>query len=122
MTQLSELMQKALQASGMTARELAGRLGVDESTVSLWLSGQRSPRLDKLQIIADALGVKPSDLVADASAQLSEAQRSVVADMADMPDALQQAVAAMVAAIRAANDQALAPNKSFKPNPLRGSA
>ncbi len=44
------------QAAGLSQAELAERLGVRQSTVSLWETAARSPRFDQLPAIANALG------------------------------------------------------------------
>ena len=41
---------------GMSQRELADKLGVDQSTVSYWETGTNDVTLTKLVRIADALG------------------------------------------------------------------
>ena len=122
MSTIAEHLKLALHKSGITARELAVRLGVDESTVSLWLSGQRTPRIKNLQSVAGVFGVNVIELLAGPKSELGAAQQSVLADMADMPGHVQDAVAAVVSSIKVASETSLAPNNSFKPKPLRGSA
>jgi transcriptional regulator with XRE-family HTH domain len=104
MSTLAQQLRSALQQSGTTARELASRIGLDESTVSLWLSGQRTPRIKNLEKIAATLGIGLADLLASSQFDLSPSQQSVVEDMAAMSDHLQQAVAAIVSSIRAASE------------------
>lgn len=49
-----------LKSRGLTAKELASRLGITEAALSSSLSG--NPTLDRLNAIADALGVPVTEL------------------------------------------------------------
>lgn len=51
---------------GMTQIELAGKVGVSQTTVSQWESTEKYPTLDKIYDIANALKISVSALV-DAS-------------------------------------------------------
>ena len=104
MSTISVNLKIALQRVGMTSRELAARTGVDESTVSLWLSGQRTPIIKNLRTIADTLGVNVVELLVGSQHELSSAQQSVLADMAALPDNVQYAIAAMVSAVKTATE------------------
>lgn len=42
--------------------DLAERLGVSKSTVSMWETGERTPTLETLEAIADVLNVSPAEL------------------------------------------------------------
>lgn len=54
---------KLLDASGLTADELAERLDVSAQAVWHWLSGRRTPPLKHFPQIAKALKVKRQDLL-----------------------------------------------------------
>ena len=43
--------------AGITQSELAARIGVTSATITRYEKGQREPRLDQLQKIAEALNV-----------------------------------------------------------------
>jgi transcriptional regulator with XRE-family HTH domain len=47
----------------MTAAEIAKRLDVSQSTVSLWMSGKRRPGLNKLKQLSALTGIKVEDLL-----------------------------------------------------------
>lgn len=49
---------------GLTLEDLAGKLGVDTSTVSLWEAGDRNPGPARLKKLADFFGVPMRALVA----------------------------------------------------------
>ena len=52
-----------MQALGMNQNELAEQLNVGKSYVSQMLSGHRRPGLDSLESFANALGVRPEELI-----------------------------------------------------------
>lgn len=54
-----------LQEKGMTSKNLAEKLGMTPTGMSLIISGKGNPPLKRLQQIADALGVKVRDLFDD---------------------------------------------------------
>lgn len=54
----------AMQARGITMRELSRQLGVAHTTVRDWVSGTRPPELPNVLAIALAFGVESSTLVA----------------------------------------------------------
>ena len=58
MIQIKEL----LRSKGMTAKELAAKMGISEGALSKSLSG--NPTLERIEEIASALGVEVSELFA----------------------------------------------------------
>lgn len=57
--QLKRLREKA----GLTQEQLGQKLGVGQSTVGMWETGERLPRADKLPELAKALGCTIDDLL-----------------------------------------------------------
>lgn len=55
------IKQKRKQA-GISQKELAQRLGVNQASVCLWESGKNSPRVGRLQKIAEILGCTVEEL------------------------------------------------------------
>lgn len=53
--ELGAKIQEALSAKGMTQKELAARIGVTETTMSRYVSGDREPKPNVLANIATAL-------------------------------------------------------------------
>jgi transcriptional regulator with XRE-family HTH domain len=69
---MNRIAQARLDA-GLTVKQLAEKLGVDESTVRNWESGRRPPTLERLTKLADLLGVGVSYLLGeDVRIQFSE--------------------------------------------------
>jgi len=52
-----ERVKNAREASGMSRKEMASRIGVKSSTVSKWESGKEDPRANRLQMVASLLNV-----------------------------------------------------------------
>lgn len=50
-----------------TQADIVNDLNITSSTVSDWVNGKKYPRMDKVQILADYLGILKSDLVEDKS-------------------------------------------------------
>lgn len=63
---LGRAIVRARRRSGLTQEELAARAGMDRTFVGGIERGEENPSFDKLLRIAEAVGVRPSELVADA--------------------------------------------------------
>lgn len=58
----AENLKRYLDSKGLTQLDLANVMECSSSTVSDWCNGRKYPRVDKMQRIADYLGVQMSDL------------------------------------------------------------
>ncbi len=58
--QIGRRLAEARDAAGLSRRELADHLGVKESTIAKWESGERSPRGQRVSKLAGILGVSLS--------------------------------------------------------------
>lgn len=58
-------LKVVLAERDLTNRWLADKLGVNEMTVSRWVSNKRQPPLEQLFAIANALEISPKDLIND---------------------------------------------------------
>ena len=56
-------VKNVLTEQGRTGRWLAKQLGNDPATISLWCSNRTQPSLEKLDRIAELLGVDRKDLI-----------------------------------------------------------
>ena len=54
-----------MQKYNRNQNDIASALGVNKSSVSLWVNGQKYPRIDKVQRLADYFGITMADLVED---------------------------------------------------------
>lgn len=100
-TALTAKIKAAFERSGLTQRDLANAVGVDESTVSLWLSGERTPRVKNLERLARAMGLEASELWNGPEATpATEIQAKVLEDMNFLSPTQQEVVAALVRSMR----------------------
>ena len=63
MSGFSETLSSLRRQAGMTQAELAVRLGISKSAVSMYARGNREPELDLLQRMADLFGVSAGALL-----------------------------------------------------------
>ena len=54
--ELLRALVKAVLESGMTQAEICRRSGIHDHTLSLWMHGERSPRLDIFMAVLDVIG------------------------------------------------------------------
>jgi transcriptional regulator with XRE-family HTH domain len=100
-TALADKIRSAFERSGLSQRDLATAVGVDESTVSLWLSGERTPRVKNLEKLARAMGLEARELWSGPEATpVNEVQAKVLEDMNHLSPAQQEVVAAVVRSMR----------------------
>jgi len=101
MSVLAPKLRAALDRAGITARDLAGRIGMDESTVSLWLSGKRTPRVKALEKIAAALNIELAELWSGPEATPASAvQAAMIDEMGQLTPAQQEALLALARSMR----------------------
>ena len=58
--------------SGMTQAEFAKKLGVGTTSIYNWLSGVKTPRMDKVDSMCKLLGIHREDLITDNMAREEE--------------------------------------------------
>ena len=63
----SKNLKYQLNIHKKTQANIVNDLNITSSTVSDWVNGKKYPRMDKVQILADYLGILKSDLVEDKS-------------------------------------------------------
>lgn len=78
-----------IEKSHLTQKEVAKKIGVTESSITDWVTKRHYPRLDKIQLLAEVFGVKPTDLVEplDLSQKTIDEKKQLVLDLFDrIPD------------------------------------
>lgn len=83
-----------IERSGKDRRQLAEIWGFPYSTVTGWINGQKYPRIDRIEIMADYFGIQKSDLIEDKSEQkkpvindgLSEDQKALIDFARSLPE------------------------------------
>ena len=61
----AENLQRYMEQHGVDRNKLCADLDFKYTTVSGWLSAEKYPRIDKIEILAHYFGIKKSDLVED---------------------------------------------------------
>lgn len=56
-------LQRLIDSRGIGQRDIAEHLGVSDAAVSQWLAGEKYPRIDKIQKLADYFRVPKSELI-----------------------------------------------------------
>lgn len=56
-------LKRYISDSGKTRSEICNALDIKYSTFSEWVNGNKYPRMDKVEILADYFGVNKSDLI-----------------------------------------------------------
>ena len=56
-------LSRLMAARGIKAVDIAALLHVSKSTVSSWLNAQKTPRMDKIESLAEYFGVAKSELI-----------------------------------------------------------
>ena len=68
-----------MEAKGISQADICRELDVSSATVSNWFTGQRYPRIDVMQRLADLLGVKYSSLTTEGGTEDYEDQQRLEA-------------------------------------------
>lgn len=64
---MRENLRFYLQQSGLSQKQFADAVGVSQPTVFDWVQGNKTPRIEKYDIICSVLGITIQDLFADAN-------------------------------------------------------
>ena len=62
MSAIGNNIKRHRKARNMTQADLAEKIGVDNSAVSMWERGKNEPRMGMIVKVADALGIAVSDI------------------------------------------------------------
>lgn len=66
-----DIFMQLLQERGLTPYRVSMDTGIPQSTLSAWKRGKSTPKLNKLQIIADYLGVSVDYLLGENGKKIS---------------------------------------------------
>ena len=78
--------------SGMTQAEFAKKLGVGTTSIYNWLSGVKTPRMDKVDSMCKLLGIHREDLITDSLAREEEIATFVGSVQADVDDTFKKKI------------------------------
>lgn len=57
-----------MSQAGKSQIDIINDLGINKSSISTWVNGTRLPRMDSVELLAQYLGIKRSDLIEDKGA------------------------------------------------------
>ena len=77
----AENLMYYIERSGKTQRELADMLGIATSTFNNWVKGNKYPRMDKVEMLANYFGIQKSDLIERKSTPETEKDNDIMADI-----------------------------------------
>lgn len=60
---LSENLRRLMQRAGKSRNQVCDALGIKYTTFNDWYNGNKYPRIDKIELLADYFGVLKSDLI-----------------------------------------------------------
>ena len=59
---MGERIKHLREKAGLSQKRLAEILGIDQSAVARWETGENTPAANRIKPLADALGCTPGDL------------------------------------------------------------
>ena len=86
MTAFSRTLAALRRERGLTQAELAARLGISKSAVSMYERGNREPELSLLEKMADFFGVSVSALLGREAAELVNGDAELTAYLEELRD------------------------------------
>lgn len=69
-----------VERSGRTQVELAEIVGVAKSTFTAWIKGNKYPRIDKIELLANYFGIQKSDLIEEKLSEGIKKDNDVLTD------------------------------------------
>lgn len=78
---MAKNLKHYIERSGKDRRQLAEIWGFPYSTVTGWVNGQKYPRIDRIEIMADYFGIQKSDLIEEKLTAENEKDNDMLADI-----------------------------------------
>ena len=80
---LGEKIKLRLKELGLTQKDLALQMSISPSTLSGYITGYRTPDINTIKLLANALKVEPSYLIDSGSEQLTKKEKNDIAKSLD---------------------------------------
>ena len=102
---MSKNLKYYIDRSGKDRKTLAEIWGFPYSTVTDWINGNKYPRIDRIEVMADYFGIQKSDLIEDKKEKptdtdgLSENQKALMQFAMSVPDDKAEKVLRLLQAI-----------------------
>lgn len=74
-------LQKLMDKSGKTRRNICHDLGLSYYTFSDWVNGKKYPRMDKVELLANYFGVQKSDLIEEKMTEKDKKNSDAITDI-----------------------------------------
>lgn len=78
---MSKNLKYYIERSGKDRKQLAEIWGFPYSTVTGWINGQKYPRIDRIEIMADYFGILKSDLIEEKLTEEKEKDNDILSDI-----------------------------------------
>lgn len=94
----AKLVRARMRDVGLMSKDVAEALGVDKSTFSLYLSGQRRLKVTQLVNLAKFLGMNPAELVVDDQAYIiyDDEERALLDSFRNLDESKKAAILAIL--------------------------
>ena len=89
---MSKNLRYYIERSGKDRKTLAKIWGFPYSTVTDWINGNKYPRIDRIEVMAEYFGIQKSDLIEDKKEQptefdgLSEEKKELIEFIKKLPE------------------------------------
>jgi len=71
-------LNAVMNRRGVNQADIAKRFGFPKTTVSSWCTGDKMPRMDKIEALASYFGILKSDLIEDKVGQQKQVLRKTI--------------------------------------------
>ena len=78
---MSKNLKYYVERTNKMQKEVAEDLGVAASTFTEWIKGNKYPRIDKIELMANYFGIKKSDLIEEKLTPQLEQKNDALADI-----------------------------------------
>lgn len=75
---IAKNIKNYMEVLNMEASDLAERIGCAQSTVYMWMQGNATPRMEKIDRMCEVFGCERKDLIADSQASPEEIQQKQI--------------------------------------------
>ena len=77
---MSKNLKYYVDRSGKMQVEIAEAVGVSKSAFTAWIKGDKYPRIDKIELLANYFGIQKSDLIEEKLSEDTKKDNDVITD------------------------------------------
>lgn len=71
-------IQNYLNLLNITQKDLSKKLGCSNTTISMWIKGNSTPRIDKIDKMCEIFGCERNDIISDTPKTLEEVKKDQI--------------------------------------------